>query len=96
VKRIAKAIAILIVALTALIPFASTYPDGLEKVAESIGIKETEHPWRGLMPDYRFAAIKDPYLATLTSGLIGILLVCGLAWIIAQIATRKNKNSKST
>lgn len=93
--NITKALAILIIALAVLIPFASTYPDGLEKVAESIGIEEPEPLWEGLMPDYRFAAIENSYLATLISGLIGVFLVCGLAWIIGLVTMRKNENSEN-
>ncbi|MFQ6086652.1 MAG: PDGLE domain-containing protein [Candidatus Bathyarchaeia archaeon] len=95
-KNFAKAIVIMIVVLMVLIPFASTYPDGLEKVVESFGIEEPQPPWKGLMPDYTFTAITDSYLATLTSGLIGVLLVCSIAWIMSLIATHKNKNSESS
>jgi len=96
VKNLTKAIVIIIVALTILIPFASTYPDGLERVAESIGIEEPEPLWGGLMPDYTFTTIEDPYFSTLLSGLVGVLLVCSIAWIMGLVTTHKNKNSKSS
>lgn len=95
-KNSAKAIVIMIVALMVLIPFASTHPDGLEKVVESVGIEEPKPIWKGLMPDYTFTAIEDSYFATLTSGLVGVFLVCSIAWIMGLMATHKSKNSESS
>jgi ABC-type sulfate transport system permease component len=88
-KNITKAMVVIIVALMVLIPFASTYPDGLEKVAESIGVTEPEPMWKGLMPEYRFPAIENSYFATLISGLIGVLLVCSIAWISGILAHKR-------
>jgi cobalt/nickel transport protein len=73
--------------------FASTYPDGLEKVAESLGIEEPEALWRGLMPDYTIGFTDNPYLSTLISGLIGVFLVLTITWGVG-LATHKRNNEK--
>jgi ABC-type sulfate transport system permease component len=95
-KNVMKAIVVIIVALMVLIPFASTYPDGLEKVAESLGIVEPEPLWEGLMPDYQFPTTESSYFGMFISGLIGVFLVCGAAWILGLAASHKNKNSKGS
>ena len=89
-KGVTKAIVLIILGLALLIPFASTYPDGLEKVAESLGIKESKPFWSGLMPDYTIHVIENPYLGKLISGLIGLFLVLSVAWVIGWAIARKN------
>ena len=89
-KGATKAIALTILGLAVFIPFASTYPDGLEKVAESLGIEEPEPMWSGLMPDYTIHVIENPYLTKLISGLIGLFLVFSVAWGIGWATARKN------
>jgi ABC-type sulfate transport system permease component len=95
-KNTMKAIVVIVTALMVLIPFASTHPDGLEKVLESLGIPEPEPFWEGLMPDYTFPTIKNSYFATLLSGLIGVLLVFGVAWILGLLSFHKNGNSEGS
>jgi len=73
-----------LVALAILIPFASSNPDGLEKVAESLSVEEREPLWEGLMPDYTLEEVKIPYFSTLLSGLIGFSLVLVLAVVVAK------------
>jgi len=95
-KNIMKAVGILIIALMLLAPLASTYPDGLEKVAESLEIVEPEPLWRGLMPDYTLTIIKNSYFATLISGFVGSLIVCSITWILGIIATRKTRKTENS
>jgi len=90
-KRVTKALILIMVGLAALIPFASTYPDGLEKVAESLGLEEHEPIWGGLMPDYNFGLAGNPYIAKLVSGLIGLFLVFSAAWGIGRMFTRSDE-----
>lgn len=87
---VAKALILIIIGLAVLIPFASTFPDGLEKVAESLGIAGNESIWSGLMPDYTIQTIENPYLTTLLSGLIGLSLVFGIALGVGWAVARKN------
>ncbi len=89
-KGVTKAIALIIPGLAIFIPFASTYPDGLEKVAESLGIEGPEPIWSGLMPDYTIHATENPYITKLISGLIGLFLVFSIAWGIGWAAALEN------
>jgi len=91
-KGVTKAVALIILGLTVCIPFASTYPDGLEKVAESLGIEEPEPVWSGLMPDYTIHVTENPYVTKLISGLIGLVLVFSVAWGIGWATDRENND----
>lgn len=85
-----KAIILTLVCLAILIPFASTAPDGLEKVAESLGIGEHEPAWSGLMHDYMLPMIEDPYLSMLLSGVLGFVLVLGTTFLLGVIVTHRD------
>jgi len=91
VKGYVKAIILTLVFLAVLIPFASTAPDGLEKVAETLGVKEHEPTWTGLMPGYTVPIIQDPYLSTFLSGVLGTLLVLGVGFLVGIAATRRDR-----
>jgi len=93
-RGITKALISIILGLALLLPFASTSPDGLEKVAESLNIKEPEISWSGPMPDYTFPFTENPYIPKLISGLIGLFLVLGITWIVGRANTLKNRVSK--
>lgn len=88
-KGYIKVSAAILVGLVILIPFASTYPDGLEKVAETLHIEEQAPFWQGLFPDYTLPIVENPYFTTLISGVIGFFIVLGIAWILGIIITRK-------
>jgi hypothetical protein len=76
------ALAVAIGLATAVSPFASASPDGLERVAEDKAFVD-----RGRLaavqesapaPDYAFPGIDDPRLATALAGFTGTLLVFAL------------------
>jgi cobalt/nickel transport system permease protein len=71
-------------------PLASSHPDGLEWVAEQAGFLETAlgAPYE-IIPDYTFPGIASPELATILAGIVGTLLVGGVAYGIAR--ARKGK-----
>lgn len=61
-------------------PLASAHPDGLEWVAEQKGFLETARaPLYNIIPDYVFPGISNEALATIIAGLLGVLLVFGVA-----------------
>jgi ABC-type Fe3+ transport system permease subunit len=91
-RSIVKALIILIAVLAVFIPLASSFPDGLEKVAESLGVEEPEAVWSGLMPDYAFPLIADSYLTKLISGFIGLLLAFGVAWGVGWVVARRSRS----
>lgn len=64
--------------LVALIlsPFASTHPDGLERVAENLAFAEkgSSFAWFSPMPDYVIHGISDGKISTAMAGVIGTFI----------------------
>jgi hypothetical protein len=61
--------------------FASSAPDGLEKVAEDKGFLETAHDHvfaDGPLADYSVKGVDNERLSTGLSGLIGVLITFGI------------------
>lgn len=86
-----KALILIIVTLAVLIPLVSDFPDGLEKVAETLGVKEHTPIWSGLMPDYALPKINDPYFSTFFAGAFGVLVVLGAGFILGMVIAKPNK-----
>lgn len=80
------------VALAVLLaPFASSSPDGLERVAMDLGFLDQGETslWNGApAPDYAAPGIEREGLATATSGLIGTLLTFGVTWGVLRVVRR--------
>lgn len=76
--------------LAVFIPLASAFPDGLEKVAESLGVGETEPFWSAPIPDY-FIGIGGDWLGTLAAGLIGVVLVAIVSGAVALVYVKLKK-----
>ncbi len=76
--------------LTVLAPLASAHPDGLEWVAEQRGFLDLA---RGaayeIIPDYVFPGIANEALATIIAGILGTLLVFGVALGLALARRRR-------
>jgi len=67
-------------AVTLVSPFASPWPDGLERVAEDQGFINTQvEPLYEIIPDYVLPGIASESLATILAGMIGVLIVFGIA-----------------
>lgn len=70
-------------------PFACPWPDGLEAVAAKLGF---EHAARAAapapMPDYVFPWIGHEGLATAVAGVVGALVVFGLAVLLSRMVVR--------
>ncbi len=79
-------------------PFASSHPDGLEKVAEDKGFleeSEGQEVWKSsLIPDYTMPGINNERIATGIAGLAGTLLVFALAWGIGKLIAKRPKNGR--
>lgn len=86
-----EAIVLLLLGLTLFIPLASTFPDGLETVAETLGIEEDEPTWQGLMPNYTLRPINNAYGSTFVSGLAGTLIVLVFAFLVGKTLTRDSR-----
>ena len=72
-----------------LSPFASSSPDGLEKVAETKGFAEKGEGgafWKyAPIPDYAIPWIKDEWISTAASGLVGTLAIFFIAWGLGML-----------
>jgi cobalt/nickel transport system permease protein len=71
-------------------PFASPWPDGLEKVGESLGFldKATVKPFLSApIPDYSIPGIGSPVLATALAGGLGTIVMFVFALILARLVT---------
>ncbi len=78
----------LVVAL--LSPLASSSPDGLERVAEDVGfIDRAIGPFYQIIPDYMFPGVSHQALATILAGVVGTLLMFGLALFLARRLQRR-------
>jgi cobalt/nickel transport system permease protein len=77
--------------LAVISPIASSHPDGLEWVAAQNGFLEAARaPIYQLIPDYLFPGISNRSLATVVAGIVGTLLVLGVAMGVALLKrTRK-------
>ncbi len=74
-----------------LSPFASSWPDGLEKVAEDKGFLEkgeVEPVFTSPIPDYAWPGLKSEKIATSAAGIAGTLIVFCLGYGLAALIRR--------
>jgi cobalt/nickel transport system permease protein len=78
--------------LTVFSPLASAHPDGLEWVAEQKGFLDVaQGPLFEIIPDYVFPGITNEAFATILAGIIGTLIVFGVALGVAY--TRRTQKA---
>jgi len=81
---------VIALALAVASPLASAYPDGLEWVAEQQGFLDVA---RGsvyqIIPDYVLPGVSSQALATILAGILGTLLVFGIALLIARSRSKQ-------
>ncbi|NQT46956.1 MAG: PDGLE domain-containing protein [Candidatus Omnitrophica bacterium] len=72
-------------------PFASSSPDGLERIAEDKGFLEKGegHIITSPIPDYVWPGIEDEGVATSMAGVFGTLITFGLGLGIGSILKRR-------
>ncbi len=90
-KAYFKALILILVCLVVLIPFASSAPDGLEKVVETLGIEETDTAHESPMPDYTVPEVENEYCSTLIAGVVGVFLVLGAAFVLGKSVAKSAK-----
>jgi ABC-type Fe3+ transport system permease subunit len=87
---------IIALAVTLLSPLASSWPDGLERVAEDHGfINLAAGPIYEVIPDYVLPGVPNEALATILAGMIGVLVVFGLS-VGAGYLIRRRESEHST
>jgi cobalt/nickel transport system permease protein len=72
-------------------PFASAWPDGLDKTAEVLGFKDkaVQSLFPAPIPDYEMPQVPWSTLATSIAGTVGTVVVFGLAWGLARVLVPK-------
>ncbi len=81
-----------------VLPFASSWPDGLEKVASVFGFNSrtvTTPMVPSPLADYRVPSIGSLSKATALAGIIGAILVFAVSFILARIVVSKSKDRVS-
>jgi hypothetical protein len=85
--------------ITLFSPWASSEPDGLERVAEDKGfLEEGEDPSYEIIPDYTFPGVEDERVATILSGIAGVLIVAAIAigiGILLQSLARSRSEARA-
>jgi cobalt/nickel transport system permease protein len=70
-------------------PFASQWPDGLERVAATLGFdyRAVTTAMPGIIPDYRVPGIVSPAASTIAAGVLGVVVLL----LVMLLLTRKIK-----
>ena len=93
-KEILTGLAISLFVAVALSPFASSSPDGLEKVAEHLGFMNKANELSlapKVMPDYQVLGIAGRW-STSIAGFTGTLLIYCSGYGVAYLLSRNKKN----
>jgi cobalt/nickel transport protein len=78
-------------------PWASSRPDGLERVAEDEEfLDKAKDPPYEIIADYVFPGIENEKVATILSGLIGIAIVAGIGFAYMYAIRRFGKREQSS
>jgi cobalt/nickel transport protein len=71
--------------------FASTHPDGLEKVAQDLGFAaKAQNPSHTVLPDYTVPGQKG-FLSKSMAGIIGVIVTFGVVFLVGQLMSRRRK-----
>ncbi|WP_084134503.1 PDGLE domain-containing protein [Paenibacillus harenae] len=94
--RKGKWLALLVVTLLAaglLSPWASSHPDGLERVAEDYGFLNQAESVHELapMPDYEVAGIPWTALRVGLAGIIGAIVMLAVLWAVMRVITGRRR-----
>ncbi len=81
-------LASIVVATLVLLPFASSLPDGLERVAEMLGFIEQEQPlYRAPFHNYALPGVENKF-GEVVSVALGIALAVGAMLLIGKLLHR--------
>jgi len=81
---------------TFISPYASSSPDGLERVAADHGFQPRANAWDGApVKDYAMPGIKNEKVATGIAGLTGTLGVFAVAFGLAALLRKKDTDGNA-
>jgi cobalt/nickel transport system permease protein len=79
-----------------LSPFASNFPDGLEKVSQKLGfLSFGEMPFKAVFADYRLFSVTSEFWSTLGAGLAGTFIVLAASYITSRALKLGNREKAS-
>jgi hypothetical protein len=79
-------------ATTWVAPLASRFPDGLDRFAEDQEFADkAAEPAFTIVPGYAFPSIENGAVATMIAGILGTLLLFGLAFGLAKLLRSKHE-----
>ncbi len=93
-KKALVALAVVLVGLAVLLPFASSSPDALEKVTATFGAQSQTLVWQGLMPNYTVALLGNGYVSTLLAAVFGIMVVLGATLLLGKVVFSKSAKAQ--
>ena len=77
-------------------PYACSWPDGLDKVAEKFGFAgHAATLIKTWIPDYKMPGISSEGIATAVAGAIGTLIMFGLACGVGRVLVREKKTDRT-
>ena len=72
--------------------FASAAPDGLEKLAEKIGIADRARNFlRTPLAGYEVGSFRSPWFREAAAGLIGLVMILGVCFGLAKVLARRRR-----
>jgi cobalt/nickel transport protein len=77
--------------------YASSHPDGLEKVAGDIGFIETAKEntnSEGILADYGVKGVENPRLSTGAAGVVGVVATAAISTGLFALIRRKSGGKK--
>jgi cobalt/nickel transport system permease protein len=97
VQVVVGGLAVAMVVAVLVSPFASSFPDGLEKVAENPGFTPTDNPTvvESPIPDYEVPGVSNLTVAGSLAGFIGTLIVFAIALAIGRMVQRSGVPTSS-
>ncbi len=95
-KIVLVGIVIALLLVVILAPFASSLPDGLEKVSETEGFANKAVVFsETLMPDYLVPGVGNEKLATIMAGIVGTIIVFTFVYLMARWMSKKGNKNRS-
>lgn len=71
--------------------YASSHPDGLEKVAENLGFIDRAAERSAPLPDYTTPGLPEGGISTSVSGIAGVLIILAIFWLAAYVMKKEDK-----
>ena len=87
-KKALVTLALILVGLAVLLPFASSNPDALDAVTGNFSVQKQTSIWQGIMPDYS-ASIGNNYTSTLLAGVLGVIMVVVAGLVVGKVIAVK-------